>query len=318
MRNSLVPAQAGDLLPAHLFAPTPATAQRVLEFFTAQINNPNTRKAYLNAIRCFADWCEARSLRQLDAVRAFHIAEFVRELQGRRSPPTVKLHLAALRALFDWLVVGQVIGINPAHPVRGPRHVVRTGKTPVLTGDETRALLESIDTTRPGGLRDRALIGTLFYTFARVNAVTGMRVEDYVIRGRRGWVRLHEKGGREHEVPCHHRLERFLDDYIEDAGIAGDRDGPLFRSMGRRSQPARGLWQQDVYRMIQRHASASGIKSRIGAHSFRATGITVYLQNGGTLEHAQAIANHASPRTTKLYDRRSDGITIGEIEKIAI
>jgi site-specific recombinase XerC len=115
----------------------------------------------------------------------------------------VKQHLAALRMLFDWLVTGHVLETNPAHAVRGPRYVVTKGKTPVLAADEARALLDSIPTGSPIGLRDRALTGVMVYSFARVNAVIGMKVKDYFTQGRRGWVRLHEKGGKEHEVPCH-------------------------------------------------------------------------------------------------------------------
>jgi integrase len=158
----------------------------------------------------------------------------------------------------------------------------------------------------------------MVYTFARVNAVIGMKVRDYFTQGRRGWVRLHEKGGNEHEVPCHHSLEQILDDYLAAAGIAGEPDGPLFRTTGRKTGAAHPLWQQDAYRMIQHRAAAAGIATKIGNHTFRATGITAYLKNKGTLEHAQTIANHASPRTTKLYDRRSDEISLDEVEKIAI
>lgn len=318
MASDLIFSPAPSLIPAALYAPTPQAAQRVLEFFTAQINNDHTRKAYLNAARRFAGWCATRSLHQLDQVQAFHVAAFVKDLQGQFTPPTVKQHLAALRMLFDWLVTGHVIVVNPAHAVRGPKYVVRKGKTPVLQADEARALLAAIDTGPLIGLRDRALIGTMVYTFARVNAVLAMKVKDYFIQGRRGWVRLHEKGGKEHEVPCHHTLERFLDEYIAAAGIAGDADGPLFRSAGRKTGRGEALWQQDVYRMIQRRAAAAGIATKIGNHTFRATGITAYLKNGGTLEHAQTIANHSSPRTTKLYDRRSDEISLDEVERIAI
>jgi site-specific recombinase XerC len=155
----------------------------------------------------------------------------------------VKQHLAALRMLFDWLVIGHVLDVNPAHAVRGPKHVVKKGKTPVLTAEEARELLNSIaltrntgggqpESTEPAliGLRDRALLGMMVYTFARINAVLEMKVSDYFVQGRRGWVRLHEKGGKEHEVPCHHNLEHYLDEYIAAAGIAGDPDGPLFRT----------------------------------------------------------------------------------------
>jgi integrase/recombinase XerD len=319
MTTALILSPAPGLLPARLFAPTPKAARRVLEFFTAQINNEHTRKAYLNAARRFAEWCETKGLDELAQVQPFHVAAFVKELQGQFSPPTVKQHLAALRMLFDWLVTGHVLDINPAHAVRGPRYVVTMGKTPVLAADEARAMLDSIPTTdSPIGLRDRALIGVMVYTFARVNAVIGMKVKDYFTQGRRGWVRLHEKGGKEHEVPCHHMLEKLLDEYLAAAGIAGDAEGPLFRTTGRKTGQAQAMWQQDVYRMIQRRAAAAGIKTKIGNHTFRATGITAYLKNKGTLEHAQTLANHASPRTTKLYDRRSDEISLDEVEKISI
>lgn len=290
----------------------------MLEFFTAQVNNDHTRKAYLNATRRFAAWCEDHGLHELAVVQPFHVAAFVTELQGQFAPPTVKQHLAALRMLFDWLVTGHVMDTNPAHAVRGPKYVVKKGKTPVLTAEEARALLDAIPSNTLTGLRDRALIGVMVYTFARVNAAIGMKVRDYFIQGRRGWVRLHEKGGKEHEVPCHHTLEKFLDDHIEAAGIACEPNGPLFRSTGRKTGEVQALWQQDVYRMIQCRAAAARIATRIGNHTFRATGITAYLKNKGLLEHAQTIANHASPRTTKLYDRRSDEISLYEVEKIAI
>ncbi len=161
----------------------------------------------------------------------------------------------------------------------------------------------------------------MVYTFARVNAVLQMKVRDYFVQGRRGWVRLHEKGGKEHEVPCHHNLERYLDEYIAAAGIAVDPDGPLFRTAAGKTGKLtpNAMWQQDAYRMIQRRVEAAGsIKTRIGNHTFRATGITAYLKNKGTLETAQHIANHESPRTTKLYDRRQDEISLDEVEKISI
>ena len=304
-----------------LFAPTPKAAKRVMEFFTGQVNNDHTRKAYLNATRRFSQWCEAHGIAQLADVQPIHVAAFVKDLQGQFSSPTVKQHLAALRMLFDWLVTGHVMETNPAHAVRGPKYVVKKGKTPVLNVEEARALLDSINTAALPGLRDRALIGLMVYTFARINAVLQMKVGDYFIQGRRGWVRLHEKGGKEHEVPCNHNLELYLDEYIAAAGIATDAESPLFRTTtGGRAGilTSNAMWQQDGYRMIQRRARAVGIKTKIGNHTFRATGITAYMKNGGKLETAQQIANHESPRTTKLYDRRQDEISLDEVERIVI
>jgi site-specific recombinase XerD len=318
MTTDLIISPAPGYLPAQLYAPTPQAAKRVLEFFTAQINNDHTRRAYLNATKRFAEWCEKHGLRDLVDVEPIHVAAFVKDLQGSFSAPTAKQHLAALRMLFDWLVTGHIIETNPAHAVRGPKYVVKRGKTPVLASDEARQLLDSIDASTLKGLRDRALIGVMVYTFARVNAVIGMKVKDYYTQGRRGWVRLHEKGGKEHEVPCHHTLEQYLDEYIAAAGIAGEPEGFLFRTTGRKKGSGGALYQQDVYRMIQRQVLKAGLGTRAGCHTFRATGITAYLKNNGLLEHAQIIANHSSPRTTKLYDRRSDEISLDEVEKISI
>ena len=133
--------------------------------------------------------------------------------------------------LFDWLVVGQVLVVNPAHAVRGPKHVVRRGKTPVPTEEQARHLLESIDTSTVVGLRDRALIGVMTYAFARIGAVAAMKIEDYYPEGKRWWVRLHEKGGKCHEMPAHHKLEAFIDEYLAAAEIREDGRGPRFRSV---------------------------------------------------------------------------------------
>jgi integrase/recombinase XerD len=218
------------------------------------------------------------------------------------------------------LVVGQVVPVNPAASVRGPKHVVKKGKTPIPSTDEARALLNGISTDTLIGLRDRAVIGTLLYTFARVGAATALKVEDYFPQGKRWWVRLHEKGGKYHEMPVHHCLEEYLDAYLKAAGIEKDRKGPLFRTAYRKTGKltVRPMRQEDVFRMIRRRAAKAGVKTVIGCHSFRALGITTYLENGGTLEKAQQMAAHESPRTTKLYDRTTDIVTLDEVEKITL
>ena len=304
--------------PPAVFLQSEKAAERFFEFFTANIRNKNTRRAYYKAAVRFSAWCEGRGFGELEHVKPLHVAAYIEGLQAELAKPTVKQHLAALRMLFDWLVVGHVLDVNPAHAVRGPKHVVKKGRTPVLDREEARALLAVIDTGTLTGLRDRALIGMMIYTFARVGAVLQMNGRDYFTQGRRGWVRLHEKGGKEHEAPCHHKLESFLDEYIAAAGIADDKDGPLFRTTGRTTGTSHRMTQPDAYRMIERRARQAGIKTKIGNHSLRATGITDYLKNGGTLENAQAMANHSSPRTTKLYDRRNDELTLDEYERVGI
>jgi site-specific recombinase XerD len=243
------------------------------------------------------------------------------EAQARElAAPSVNQRLAAVRHLFDWLVTGQVVPVNPAASVRGPAHSVRTGKTPVLDPAEARRLLDGIDATTPVGLRDRALIGLMVYSFARVGAALGMRVEDVFTQNRRLWVRLREKGGKAHAMPCHHNLEAYLHAYLDGTGIADDPKGPLFRTVGRGTGrlTRTPLPRANAHAMVRRRAGAAGIETRIGNHSFRATGITAYLRNGGTLERAAAMANHASTRTTQLYDRRRDAVTLDEVERVVI
>ena len=296
-----------------------AAAWRYIEFFAANIRNPNTRRAYARACPRFLAWCESRGLGLAD-IRPYDVAAYIELLQDKVSAPSVKQQLAAIRMLFDWLVVGQVMPANPAASVRGPKHVVRVGRTPVLEGAEWRRLMDAIPQENVRDLRDRALIAVLTYSFARIGAALCMHVEDVRPRGA-GWELLHEKGGRQHTMPAHHVLAETVHAYIQAGGIADDRRGWLFRSAGGRrgdrlsSLPIR---QTDAWRMIRRRALTAGIAAPVGCHSFRATGITAYLLNGGTLEHAQTMAAHESPRTTKLYDRTSERLTQDEIERIRL
>src|SRR5271166_2487637 len=319
-RTLAVAARDGILAPRVIAAAGDKAARRFLEFFAATIRNKNTRMAYCRACVRFFAWCDHHKVGEIADIEPVHVAAYVEALGKDFEKPTVKQHLAAIRMLFDWLVTGQVVATNPAHSVRGPKHVVKTGKTTVLTGEQARELLDSIDTSTVVGLRDRALISVMTFAFARIGAATAMRVEDYYPQGKRWWVRLHEKGGKRHEMPAHHNLEAYLDSYIKAAGIGDDGKAPLFRcAIGRTGAlTERPMNRVDAWRMVQRRAADLGTRVRIGCHTFRATGITAYLEAGGTLENAQAMAAHESPRTTKLYDRRGDEITLDEVERIAI
>jgi integrase/recombinase XerD len=295
------------------------TAKRFVEFFAANIRNPNTRLAYMRAVAQFLDWCEGRGASFHD-IEPLHVAAYIEKLTKERAPMTVKQHLAAMRMMFDWMVTGGVLPVNPASSVRGPRYQIKKGKTPVLHVEEMRRFLERMDISTVIGLRDRALIGLMVYSFGRVSAVVKMSVKDYFPKGKRHFIRLHEKGGKYHEVPVHHKAEDFLDAYIEAAGIADAKNTPLFRSAGGRGRELtkNEMSRFDVWAMVKRRAREAGIQEEISPHSFRATGITAYLENGGTLEKAQQIAAHESASTTKLYDRTDDAISLDEIERIAI
>jgi integrase len=175
------------------------------------------------------------------------------------------------------------------------------------------------------GLRDRARIGVMVFTFARISAACGLNVADIFRQQRRLWVRLHEKGGKFHEMPCHHTLEAYLTEYIERARLTEAGRAPLFqgikyRPYGRGHAELNGerLHRINAWQMVQRRAKASGIATEVCNHTFRGTGITAYLENGGPLEKARQMVAHASTRTTQLCDRREDRVTLDEVVKINI
>src|SRR5918997_3693495 len=219
--------------PAVVAAAGERATYRFLEFFTAQIRNPHPRRAYVHAVGEFCAWLEVHGVPSITAVGSIHVAAYVEELGHHHSAPTVKQRLAAIRMMFDWLATGGILPFNPATALRGPKYVVKRGKTPVLAPEEARRLLDSIEVGSHAGLRDRALIGLMVYTFARIGAATAMRVEDVYVQNRRLWVNLREKGGKFTALPCHHTLEAFLHPYLVGTGLTSDPQGPLFRTLGR-------------------------------------------------------------------------------------
>ena len=231
-RTLPVPVAAASRVPALVAAPGDRASRRFLEFFAANIRNPHTRWAYARAAAEFLAWCDDRGVPSIAAVQPLPVAAWIEQQTREHAAPTAKARLAALRHLFDWLVTGQAVPANPAGSVRGPSHAVKTGKTAVLGPGEARALTDSIDITTPAGLRNRALIGLMVFSFTRIGAALGMKIEDVFTQNRRLWVRLREKGGKPHPMPCHHNLETYLAADIEGAGLADDPGGPLFRTIG--------------------------------------------------------------------------------------
>lgn len=288
--------------------------ERFFEFFAAQIRNRNTRSAYLQAAHQFFGWCEERGL-ILQQIRPLHVAAYIEAKQRELSAPSIKQHLAGLRMLFNWLVLGQVLPNNPALFVKGPKFSRQVGITPILEASQMRDLLDSIETTSLKGLRDRAAIAVMAYTFARVSAVVLLQREDYRFQGKRPQLRLQEKGGKEKLIWLHHEAEEFLDRYLEKAGIT-DAKAPLFQTLDKLHRlTGQGISRRDLLRAVKQRCASAGLPETICNHTFRGTGITVFLQNGGSLEAAQDLANHSDPRTTKLYDRRKDLATLSEIER---
>jgi len=320
---SLVPAGQGSVAAPHeawVMPPIIANAgpkaeARVVDFFAGQLRNANTRAAYVRALSEFLGCAQARGF-SLGTISPGFIGAYLDALTF--SLATKKQHLAALRAFFDWLVTGHIVESNPAAAVRGPKLVVREGKTPVMQDNELRQLFDSIPTATLRDLRDRALLGLFVYTFARVSAVVSMKVRDYRVSGRRADISIQEKGGVANKLPVHHKLREYLDEYLEAAKLTKAPDSWLWRSMpGRKDQLSeKPISRHDALQVVKRRCAAADLPVDICCHSFRGSGITLYLQKGGSLEHAQKMAGHADPRTTKLYDHTGDTVSLDEVERI--
>lgn len=324
--RELVLIEAGGELPAIIEASGSKVHERIKHFFRAAIDNDNTRRAYGRALVSFFAFMGDGGIERLQDVGATDVRDYLEAAKAQGlSVGTLKLHMAAIRRLLDHLVTGGIMPINPALSVKAPRQSVRKGKTPILTAEEAGELLRSIPTDSIVGLRDRALMGVMVFTFARISAACALKVGDVFHQQRRVWVRLHEKGGKYHEMPCHHTLEAYLAEYVEAAGLSVNAKAPLFQAVRRRPY-GRGVAELsgeafsriDAWKMVQRRAQDAGMKTDVCNHTFRGTGITAYLENGGTLEKARQMAAHASTRTTQLYDRREDRVTLDEVVKINI
>ena len=310
------------LVPSLIHQDGPEASKRYLEFFAAQLRNPNTRAAYARAAARFFDWCQdAAGVDELARIEPIHVAAWIERRTADVSAPTVKQELAALRKLFDWLVLRQVLPSSPAAYVRGPSHSVRIGSTPVLTVEQARMLLASIPELTLSGQRDRALISLMIYSFARIGAALALDVGDLFREQHRLNIRLTEKGGKRHVMPCHHTLDAHLVSYMTIAGLGADAGAPLFQTMARdrRALSGRRLNRTEAWYMVRRRAAAAGIDTAVSCHTFRGTGITAYLEHpDAKLEEAQKMAAHSDPKTTRLYDRRSQAVTIDDVERIRI
>ena len=313
-----LPRSPQAVLPEMLCSAPEGTQKRFIEFFLVTIRNENTRAAYYRACSKFFEWCDKSGIRNLEQIEPLHIAAYIETLCRTLERSSVKQHLAAIRMLYDWFVVGHVVPANPAASVRGPKLVLLRGKTPALEPFDARRLLDCIEISNVIGLRDRALIALMIFSFARVSAAISMRVGDYFFSGRQRWIRLREKGGIQHQMPAHHLLQNYLDEYIAAAGLR-DKSAPLYPT--RRGEiliMERAMSRMEAYRMVRSRGNIARLAIDVCCHTFRATGITAYLSNGGTLENAQRMAAHRNPRTTKLYDRTEDRISEEEVERIAI
>ena len=288
------------------------------EFFSAELPNPHTRRAYLHAVRQFLNWCDAHSL-ELRQISPGLVGTYYHE--QTTSIPTKKQHLSALRCFFDQMVLRHAVVLNPASSVRGERYQISEGKTPEITVDQARALLKSIRRCRVEDLRDRAIVATLIYTIARISAVAGLHTSSLVEDGGLPFLRLVEKGGKVRDIPVRADLNRYLTAYVAAAGRhLPALSGPLFRRITRKTRMLRAtpMTADDMRRMLKQRMKAIGLPAPLSPHSFRVGAITNLLAQGVPLEDVQVLAGHADPRTTRLYDRRQKKAMRTVVDKISV
>ena len=296
---------------------TPNAAFAADEFFRASLSNEHTRRAYSRIAGRFLAWCadQRLDLRQITPGLA---GEYIGRLAG--SAPTKNQALAALRHFFDALVQRHAVALNPFASVRGIKYSVAEGKTAELAIEQARKLFRAIAASHVVGLRDRAVLGVLAYTGARVGAVAKLRRADYRDLGGHRALRFREKGGKEREIPVRHDLALWLDEYLAAAGLGGDAKGPLFRAADgrRRVLTAAAYRAHSIRQMMKRRLQDAGLPELFSPHSFRVTVVTDLLNQNVPLEDVQQLAGHASPTTTRVYDRRRRKITRNIVERISI
>jgi integrase/recombinase XerD len=307
---------AADLILGSSESNRAKVAETLLNILEGRVRNSNTRKAYKAAWRSFFQFCSEYKL-ELHRVKPYHFGLWLKRHTG--SVATQRQHLAAVRLLFDHLLEKGVVDINPAARAKAPRLERESAHTPVFEENEIKTFLEAIKPDSLLDKRDKALFSTLVYSWARVSAVVGLNVEDYFERKGERWLRLHEKRGKIHEVPVHSKARQAIDQWLLASNFDSNPSAPLFPAFGKNKKipELRHMDRTSVWKLVQARARASGLEKRVCCHSFRATGITEYMNAGGSLDIAQRMAGHSQLSTTKIYDRSRDRLTMAEVEKVS-
>jgi integrase/recombinase XerD len=308
----LLPMQAAALI---VLRQTPNAAFASEEFFKATLSNEHTRQAYGRIAGRFLAWCDARGL-DLRQVTPGLAGEYIGQLAG--SALTRTQALAALRHFFDALVQRHAVALNPFASVRGTKYSVTEGKTAELAIEQARKLFKSIDTGHVVGLRDRAVLGVLAYTGGRSGAVAKLRLADYRNLGDHRVLRFREEGGRDREIPCFTILPPGSINASPPAWRGPQ--GSLFHAAGgkRKHLTDAAYSAHSMRQMMKRRLEDAGLPELFSPHSFRVMVVTDLLNQNVRLEDVQYLAGHASPTTTRVYDRRRRKVTRNIVERISI
>ncbi len=300
--------------------------------FLTEEENPNTNAAYRRAAERFLTWCHLDLAKPLHQVLPADVRGYIDGLttlnrldhEGNPKPASKamkKLHLTAIRKLFDKLVVRHAVVLNPAASVKGPKHHVTEGSTPSTSPKSVEQMLAEMDTTNLVRLRDAAIIGILAWTAARAGAVASLKRGDLYSDGTQFYLRFDEKGGKARTIPVRHDLLQLLEEYLDRAGLTtAHPDTPLFCTARGRSRKltTTAMSGKDIANMARRRYRDAGLPPALTAHSLRATTATALIEQGVPIEDVQHLLGHSDPRTTKLYDHTKRQVTRNIVERIPI
>ncbi|NKB72480.1 MAG: tyrosine-type recombinase/integrase [Candidatus Latescibacteria bacterium] len=303
------PTSLGPTVPSCLTAQQFQSLNQVppeLEWF-ANIDNPRTRRAYQNDLANFQAFTGITQPEEFRQVSRAHILAWRQDLEQRGlAAATIRRKLAALGSLYDYLCECNAVEHNPVRGVRRPKEDANEGKTPAISDDQARRLLEMPPSHTLKGRRDRALLATLLYHGLRREELCSLRVED--LQDRRGLmhIRVMGKGRKIRFLPVHPRALGLIMDYLDKAGHS---TGPLFRPVqnNRTKTLERPLDSGSVYRnIVVPYGKAAGIAiASFSPHALRATAATNALEHGADIAKVQEWLGHANISTTRLYDKRN-------------
>lgn len=323
--KSLTPDTTGELPPQILLCSGQIAIKHYNDFLHLSIRSDDSRQTYKSALGLFFRFCDDHNISDILDIEPEHVRAYLdhrtKEL-GRVA--SARTHYSAIKSLFQYMVDKGYVSSNPAASVNYAFVDARKGKTPVIAAEDIRALLLSIpddpnDPDNPAkqtDLRDRALIGLMAYTFVRIGGALSASVGDYRYDNGEMWLDMVEKGSKSHTLPITGAARDYIDSYIALCGLS-EPSAPLFQSANRNGiLTGKPYDRGNSRRMIARRAKMIGIAGNTKNHTFRATGITHFLEAGGRLDDAQDIANHSDSSTTRRYDRRSNQRLVNVLKQV--
>ncbi|MGE3308460.1 MAG: tyrosine-type recombinase/integrase [Limisphaerales bacterium] len=297
---------------AHALNPTDFERLRhvppLLEWL-ANIENPNTRRAYRNAVADFMAFAGVKNWDALATITRAHVIAWRRQMTHRHlKPASIRRKLSSLSELFDFLTDQDAVDSNPVDGVKRPAEGANEGKTPALSDAQAKRLLAAPPANTLKGKRDRAILAVLLYHALRRGELSGLRVRDYAPRRGVACLAIHGKGSRIRYLPVHPSASALLEEYLDAAGHRADSDGAIFRPVRNpRGTTERPLTGSAIYTHVVKHyATAAGIPTvAIRPHGLRATAATNALEHGADIAKVRDWLGHRTVSTTQLYDKRS-------------